>query len=532
MMATTKLTVQAEQDGEAGAPSYSGADWDSLPWELFSAIVNRLQTRIVKAVKQGRWGKVRALQHLLTHSFAARALVVRQVTQNKGKNTPGVDQILWNTPQKKMEAVHALKPRGYKTRPLRRVNIPKSNGKTRPLGIPTMGDRAMQALYLLALEPVAECQADPYSFGFRKARSCADALGYAHQLLSPSNAAKWVLEGDIKGCFDNISHQWLMDNVPTDKTMLQKWLKAGYIDNKRLFPTNQGTPQGGIISPVLANFALDGLQDLLAKAFPKTRYRGSNPLLRNRKVNLIRYADDFVITGDSRELLENQVKPLVQEFLAQRGLVLSPEKTLVTPIEEGFDFLGQNIRRYPDGKVLTTPSKKSVKALLERIRQLLKVHKATTTYALITQLNPIIRGWANYHRHACSKETFSDVDHYIFQALWRWAKRRHPKKNRSWVAEKYFGSRDRKHWCFFATQKDALGQTDTIWLFHAVSLPILRHVPLKVHANPYDPCWSPYFAERKLHKVRRPSAAPTNQPQLIEKVSTISKVDKSQAPSQ
>ena len=501
-------------ENDSGAPFDPKIRWEDINWPAVELEVSRLQARIVKAEKEGRHNKVKVLQRMLTHSFSGRALAAKRVAENKGKKTPGVDKKLWDSTKEKMEAVDSLRLRGYKPLPLRRINIPKANGKTRPLGIPTMKDRAMQALYLLALDPIAECRADSNSFGFRVARSCADALEHTHLRLATRHAPEWILEADIEGCFDHISHQWLMQHVPTERALLHGWLKAGYIENRALFPTDEGTPQGGIISPVLANFALDGLQEKLLTAFPK------RPVPRKleppSKVNLIRYADDFVITGSSKELLESQVVPLVQEFLAERGLKLSPQKTRITHIKDGFDFLGQNIRRYdhgtrryPHGIVLNQPAKKNIKAFKAGIRQVLKSMRAATAYHLVAVLNPKIRGWANYHRHAASKQTFSDIDRFLFRALWRWAKRRHPNKSSHWVADKYFGGRGLKNWRFFGdSKKDALGQTERLWLLQAAATPIQRYVAIQLDANPYDPTWQDYFVQRKLRKVIATAGSP------------------------
>jgi len=239
------MQMTAHHEG-AGAASRVLVDWQAIDWQQVHHNVRRLQVRIVKATQQGRWGKVKALQRLLTHSFSGKALAVRRVTENSGKRTPGVDQIIWSTPAVKAAAVQTLRQRGYLSSPLRRLYIPKSNGKKRPLGIPTMRDRAMQALYLLALDPIAETTADPNSYGFRKARSPADAIEQCFLTLSRTNAAQWVLDGDIRSCFDEISHDWLEAHIPIEKPILQTWLKAGYMDQHVLYPTEAGTPQGGI----------------------------------------------------------------------------------------------------------------------------------------------------------------------------------------------------------------------------------------------------------------------------------------------
>jgi RNA-directed DNA polymerase len=483
---TEQITVGSQE--KTGAVNRELIDWDSIDWLKADRHVNRLQARIVKAVKEGRWGRVKSLQHILTRSIYAKALAVDRVTTNQGKNTPGVDKILWRHKRSKEIAVADLKQRGYKPQPLRRVHIPKSNGKTRPLGIPTMKDRAMQALYLLALDPVAETCADPNSYGFRKGRSCADAIGRTYQVLAVNNAAKWILEGDIKACFDRIDHEWLVSNVPiVDKNILHMWLKAGYLYKDAFHNTDEGTPQGGIISPTLANVALDGLERKLANWTKKP----------GAKVHYVRYADDFIVTGSSKELLRDEITPVVTAFFAERGLTLSEEKTKITHIDDGFDFLGQTIRARK-GKVLTKPSKAAVHKLLTKIRTIVKSNWATSAYALIGKLNPIIQGWVNYHRHACSSRAFKQVDNAIFQCLWRWAKRRHRNKNRHWIANKYFGADGDRRWQFFGKTRLAKGAPRTKkWLVCAAKTPIIRHIKIRAAANPYDPEYATYFINRK-----------------------------------
>jgi RNA-directed DNA polymerase len=480
----------------ACASSGKTTAWAQIDWPKYERQVRRLQARIVKATREGRWGKVKALQWLLTHSRNGRALAVKRVTENQGKHTPGVDQVIWKTPKAKLKAIESLKRRGYEPQPLRRVYIPKANGKERPLGIPTMKDRAMQALHRLALEPVAETTADRNSYGFRPERATADAIEQCFNALSAGHSAQWVLEGDIKGCFDHISHDWMLRHIPMDKPVLQKWLKSGYVENRVLFPTEAGTPQGGIISPTLANMTLDGLEKRLAERFPKRSGKGPYP-----KVNLIRYADDFIITGDSKEQLENEVRPLVEQFLQERGLMLSPEKTRVTHINEGLDFLGQNLRKY-DGKLLIKPSKKNEKAFLAKVRGLIKANQAANQRNLIGTLNPVIRGWANYHRHSVASRTFKKADFEIWRALWRWASRRHPEKGVQWRRKRYFHPLEGYTWRFAVATERRTADGQPVWfkLACASDQPIRRHVKVRLDANPFDPRCHEYFSERKFWK--------------------------------
>ncbi len=442
----------------AGATPDPVVDWHAINWQKVYHTVRRLQARIVKAVRQGRWHKVKALVYLLTHSFSGRALAILRVISNSGAKTPGVDGILWNTPEAKSAAFSTLRRHGYKPKPLRRVYIPKSNGKQRPLGIPTMTDRAMEALYLLGLDPIAETLADGHSYGFRLERNCADALDQCHKILRgphgrDSRGPDWVLEGDIKSCFDRISHGWLTANIFMDREMLEKWLKAGYLEKHVLFATTEGTPQGGIISPTLANRALDGLQRLLAERFDTPRTRK-----RMLKVHLVRYADDFIITGASKVLLEYEVKPLVEQFLKERGLELSHEKTRITHIEDGFDFLGQTIWRHRDGKILIKPLRRSIKTFLAKIQETIDNSGGMTAGDMIWRLNQQIKGWTMYHRFVVSKRIFASVDNRIFWKLRNWCRKRHRKKSWGWIRKKYFQREGNRDWVFTGVIRDSKGK--------------------------------------------------------------------------
>jgi RNA-directed DNA polymerase len=477
----------------AGALPDQAPLWHLINWDVVKSEVKRLQVselarlrvRIAKAVRVKRWNQVNALQWLLTHSMSAKLLAVKRVTSNKGARTPGIDGVVWRDSEARMNGALALRRRGYRAQPLRRILIPKKSHGKRPLGIPVMADRAQQALYLLALEPIAELLADKNSYGFRLYRACRDAIGQCFCALAKRYSARWILEGDIKACFDGISHDWLHKNIPMDRKMLDQWLSCGYMQEDELFPTTAGTPQGGIISPTLANMALDGLEGAILAAAAG----------RGRKVNFVRYADDFIVTAASRELLEEKVVPVIKDFLAERGLVLSEEKTHITKIDDGFDFLSQNLRKFGN-KMKITPAKDAVKRCTVNLRQTIKAHNGKSEVDLIKALNSRMVGWAMYHRYIQSAEAFYKIDYFVFKALIRWMRRRHPNKSVKWLRGKYIRPTKKRDWNFSARYKDATGKTVVLYLQRMVDIARVRYIKIKGEATPYDSRYWQYFAMR------------------------------------
>ncbi len=459
--------------------------WDSVEWTRVEDNVNRLQARIAKATLRGKRYLVKKLQYLLRKSYYGRLLAVKRVISNKGKKTAGVDGKTWSTSSSRYKAVLMLGNNWYKSQPLKRVYIKKKNGKDRALGIPTMYDRAMQALHMLCLDPVGEVLLDRTSFGFRKHRGTKDACEYLFKCLSKKDSAKWVLEGDIKGCFDNIRHDWMLENTLICKRTLKQFLKSGYIEDRRLYMTNSGTPQGGIISPTLANLTLNGLGSHLKNKYWRGHTGRVHMKFNKHRLNITVYADDFVVTANNKTVLED-AKTMISEFLKERGLELSQEKTVITHIDRGFDFLGWNFRKFSN-KLIIKPAEGSIKSIKSKIREVVKSSMGMRQEDLIGRLNPVIRGWCNYHNHICSKETFQKLDCYIFYEIWRWALRRHSNKSKNWVKEKYFRCEESRDWIF---------RTDRIKLYVASSTRIIRHKLIKLAANPYLYEYDDYYTNR------------------------------------
>lgn len=372
--------------------------WGEINFTVAYTHVKKLQRRIYTACRQEDIGKLTTLTHLMIHSFYAKALAVKYVCSNKGSKTPGIDNSKWISDSQKYDAICTLNRRCFRPKSLKRVYIMKSNGRKRPLGIPTIKDRAMQTLYRFALEPIAECLADDHSYGFRPKRNVNDAIMQIANSLTENPSREWILEADLVSCFDSIDHDWLLENIPMDRTILRKFLKAGYVERGVWYPTDKGTPQGGCISTILCNLTLDGLEAMIAEKI-------------SVDVDVVRYADDFIVAADDRAVLVQEVVPVVKQFLAERGLVLSQEKTSITNIKSGIIFLGWNIFKQ-NSMIITMPSRRAVNTLLEKIANTL-LENSLSTKELLNRLKSVIRGWLNFYK-ASTPPSLAEVE---FEAL-------------------------------------------------------------------------------------------------------------------
>ncbi len=464
--------------------------WDTIRWRKHYGIVRNLQRRIFRATQQQDWQKVKRLTRFLLGCFSNHLISVRQVTQlNEGRKTPGIDGEVILTDEARLLVAQQIRGfRIWQAKPVKRVYIPKAKGGKRPLGIPTIKDRILQCVVKHAYEPRFEAEFEANSYGFRPGRSTWDAIEAVHMALSKNANGnyQYILDADIKGAFDHISHEFILRRIGTmpARALVNQWLKAGYVEFGQLHASEAGTPQGGVISPLLANIALDGLEAHLGKAY-----------------RFVRYADDFVVMARTKEALET-VKPRIEEFLAQRGLEVNPEKTRLVHKTNGIDFLGFHVQDYK-GKVLTIPQKEKVTGLLQKVRTWMKRNLHASPEAVIRTLNPILQGWANYYSVGAAKRTFTKIHCELVETLYRWMKRRHPTKSWKWQKRCYFTTVGNDHWRFFAEIRTRRGKRGKIYLVNVAQTPIVRHIKVKGTASPFDPTLTRYWESRMAHLVGR-----------------------------
>lgn len=479
-------------------------NYNNIDWIKCKNDVMKIQNQVVVAYKNGNSEQVTNYQNAIVRSFAARALAVRKVNTNCGGKTAGIDEVIWSKPEQRMEAIDKLKNLSkYKAKPVKRVWITKPNGEKRPLGIPTMFDRAVQALYVQALNPIAEECADKCSYGFRPHRSTKDAAIYLKLVLGSITATRrWIFLCDVEKYFDQISHKWVLDNIPLNKKMLKEFVKSGVIEKGMFEKTEKGTPQGGVISPVIANMVLDGLEECLGKEFL-----------------VVRYADDFVVLWKTKESLSIVAKKRINEFLQKRGVRLNMEKSRIVEVSEGFDYLGFHFREYKDstrvkgrkkGIMLIKPAKENIKDCKNKVKDKIKMQKSLPLYLVISKINEIIRGWAEYYRATTAKKIFSSLGAYIWKIAWKMLKRKNRKLGLRKLKKKYFTSVEGNSWVL--KSNDPKGKP--ILLFQMGWVKIKRHWLIK-NLNPYLAENLPYYVKRVESNARSNISLPKRKSKLL-----------------
>lgn len=477
-------------------------NWDAIDWRAHEQNVVRLRRRIFKATRERDWAQVRSLQKMMLRSWSNTLLSVRQVTQrNTGRRTAGIDgQVALSSTARAEVAAQVHRSRSsWDPMPVRRVHIPKANGKLRPLGIPVIMDRCHQARVRSALEPEWEARFEPRSYGFRPGRSCADAIGALFNVLAGPRAKRvWILDADLSAAFDRIGHAQLLDALGSfpARGLVERWLKAGVVENGTFTPTEEGSPQGGVISPLIMNVALHGLEEAAGVRY-RTKANQGEVAVDGSPI-LVRYADDLVACCYSREQAD-QVKERLARWLSPRGLVFNEDKTKVVHLEAGFDFLGFNLRRYPRGKLLIKPSQDAVRRIRKRLADEMRGLRGSNAMAVIARLNPIIRGWAAYYRGVVASKAFTALDHHVWWLAYRWARHTHPNKSKMWIARRYFGKFNKfrnDRWVF----GDRTSVDDHGGIRHMVKFSwttIVRHQLVTGRASPDDPDLIEYWAKRR-----------------------------------